>query len=103
MTEWIPIDPDDPAHWPEQGPRCPGIHLDKVAETNRWKLYVEEGKVTLTSGCQECDEVVWGPVGGEDIQMDVPVVGHLVSHVERYVDDVDHWWVFVPEVIERAD
>lgn len=105
--EWEVIDPADEARFTgNYGPLCPGLHLNKGAETNRWILRVEEGRVSMTSGCADCDAVVWDPVGGEDIEMYDGIVGHLESHVEIMgyeTPEYDHWWVFVPEVIERAD
>lgn len=89
FTDWVETTPE-----PEYGPFCPGIHIDGV-----WEMYIEEGKVTLTSGCQECDSVVWDPCGGEDVLSEIVIKGHMQSHVERYIDDVDHWWEFIPEAI----
>lgn len=85
---------------PIYGPRCPGI------DTHPWRLSIYEGAMALTSGCAECDEAVLGPVGGEDVFMEVDIQGHLVSHLETYHTlngtDYDHWWIFVPERIENS-
>lgn len=93
--EWEEVKFDDR---PIQGPPCLGIH------THPWRLSVYEGRASLTSGCADCDEAVMGPVGGEDVNMEVEIQGHLVSHLETYrtVDstEYDHWWIFVPEQIE---
>jgi hypothetical protein len=92
--EWDVVEFDDR---PDYGPHCPGI------DTHPWRLSVYEGRVVLYSGCASCDDAVMGPVGGEDVNMDVEIVGRLSSHLETYrtVDstEYDHWWVFVPTII----
>ena len=82
---------------PLHGPPC------RALVDHTWRLTVEEGRLGLRSGCDECDDAVWSPVGGEDIEMIGVIVGRLRSQVERYPGgDVDHWWEFVPERIEEA-
>ncbi len=106
MLKWEVIEGDDPRFAPEYGPPCPGLHLLKDTHQNEWKLVIEEGQITLTSGCQDCDRVVWDPVGGEDLEMSIPIKGYLMSHVEVYgyeTPEYNHWWEFIPEAIERAD
>lgn len=76
-------------------PPCPGVN------THPWRLWIEEGKMVLTSGCVECEEGVLGPVGGEDVHMYAPIVGRLESHLEVYgyeTPEYDHWWEFIPNV-----
>ena len=96
--EWVELAPDDPSLRPIFGPPC-GAFKDHT-----WRLSVEEGRVCLTSGCVECDDVVWGPVGGEDLVMPTVIVGRVESHLETYrgwdYTEYDHWWEFVPERIE---
>lgn len=92
------IDPDDPMLRPVYGPPC-GALLDHT-----WKLTVHEGRVSLNSGCDECDHTVMDPVGGEDVAMEVAIVGTLKSHLETYgweTPEYDHWWEFVPGRVER--
>ena len=95
IDEWTVGEFDDR---PLLGPDCPGI------DTHPWRLSVQEGRVVLESGCESCDEAVMGPVGGEDVNMDINIVGRLKSHLEMYrtcdSTEYDHWWVFVPERIE---
>lgn len=51
-------------------------------EGHEWRLTIEQGDVTLTSGCTECDDLVLSPAGIDAIDLDVPVVGTL-----RYEED----------------
>lgn len=90
--DWEPVTVDDR---PVYGPTCPGPN------THTWCLTVYEGKASVSSGCSECDEVVMGPAGGEDLIMDIQVPGKLLSHLETYRGfdyvEYDHWWEFVPD------
>lgn len=90
--EWeIVMNPEEPQ--PVYGPPCPG------PLTHTWRLTVEEGQVGLNSGCEDCNDVVMGSVGGEDVFMRGEVVGTLESHLETYgweTPEYDHWWEFVP-------
>lgn len=43
-------EPTGPLH----GPPCPGV------ASHRWTLSVEEGDISLRSGCDECD-AIWEP------------------------------------------
>lgn len=71
---------------------------------HEWELSVCEGRIGLTSGCAWCDDVVLGPVGGEDVEMDTPIVCKLTSHVEHYYGgDIDHWWELSPQRIGEPD
>lgn len=91
--EWVEIPPDDPMLRPIYGPPCPG------PLTHTWRLTVEEGQIALNSGCEECNDTVFGPVGGEDVFMQGEIVGTLASHLETYgweTPEYDHWWEFVP-------
>lgn len=91
------MDPDDPSLQPKHGPPCPGPNI------HPWKLYIHEGRVSLNSGCADCEEAVMGPVGGEDVEMDIAVTGRLESHLETYgweTPEYDHWWEFIPTGID---
>lgn len=99
MLDWAKIENFDDR--PIYGPRCPGY------TTHPWRLSVHEGRASLTSGCADCDEAVMGPVGGEDLEMEIEITGHLLSHLETYrtwdTTEYDHWWIFVSESIGEPD
>jgi hypothetical protein len=81
---------------PVLGPPCPGPNI------HAWSLAIEEGQMSLYSGCEECEEGILGPMGGEDVGMG-PIKGRLECHVERYYGgDVDVWWEFIPEGVQDA-
>lgn len=95
-VRWVTVDVDDR---PVFGPPCPG------PTSHRWSLTIEEGQVTLLSGCDDCQDVVFGPANGEDVAMNVTVSGRLDSHLERYgweTPEYDHWWEFVPTQIDGS-
>ena len=98
VDEWIEVEFDDR---PDLGPHCPGI------DTHPWRLSVYEGRAVLSSGCAECDDAVMSPMGGEDVNMDVGIVGRLHSHLETYrmadSTEYDHWWIFEPTQIGEPD
>jgi len=106
MGDWTVLDPDDPSLRPVYGPPC------GVGPTgHRWNLAIEEGKVTLWTGCEECDAAVIDPVGGDDVWMDQAIGGRM-----EFVPDCSNlggwhglrrcdcgWsWRFVPEQIGPA-
>lgn len=97
--EWVDMDPNDPILQPTDPP-C-GDLLNHV-----WKLTVHEGRVSLDSGCEDCNDTVMSPVGGEDVAMDVAIVGTLTSHLEKYgweTPGYDHWWEFHPNAIAAPE
>lgn len=97
MIDWGITHYDDR---PFLGPPCPG------PTSHAWRLNIEEGKMSLSSGCSDCDESVMGPYGGEDVHMVGTLTGTLNSHLETYpggpwgTTEYDHWWEFVPTAIE---
>lgn len=94
LGTWVVLDPADPLLAPVYDqPPCPGPTF------HEWSLTIEEGRMALSSGCQECDDVVLTPMGGEDVEMATVIKGRLTSHLETYgweTPEYDHWWEFVP-------
>lgn len=90
MTEWVEVDPFDFPPEP-YGPRCPG-----PGTHDTWELAIEEGQVTLTSGCKECEEGLGNYTNPEEYAMDaIPI--ELVCHVEDQGDDHYVWWEMIPK------
>lgn len=89
---------------PIYGPPC-GV----TPQGHKWRLSVEEGQASFTSGCDECDSAVLDPVGGDDVWLSGAILGRL-----KFVPDhpnLGGWhgldrcdcgwiWEFIPEHIE---
>ncbi len=70
LIEWEVVDDDQ---MPLHGPPCgvtPNGHV--------WHLTIEEGQMSLTSGCAECDDAILGPCGGDDVYMGALLRGRMV-------------------------
>lgn len=89
---------------PQYGPPRPSCEIGP--EGHEWRLTISEGQVDLISGCEQCYDAVFGYSGGEDVEMQVEVVGKMTSHLETYgweTPECDHWWVFEPSHIEIGE
>lgn len=82
----------------EAVPPCP-----TGAFNHEWSFTLHEGKMILTSGCEQCDEEIVYPVGGEDFFMeDFKIICKVDSHLETYgyeTPEYDHWWNVTPTKI----
>lgn len=85
---------------PVSGPPC-GVHPGG----HTWELSIQQGEICLTSGCEECDDAVLGPIGIDVLEVR-PIAGRLAFEREHpegqcpYMFDIcDHgyWWTFVPD------
>lgn len=70
-----------------------------------WTLQIEEGKVGMSSGCDECTNGIFAPTGGEELFMQA-IPGRLVFRPEH--EHLGGWhgftrcdcgwqWEFVPD------
>lgn len=91
MTEWVPIEVDDR---PECGPACPG------PETHSWRLSIEMGQASISSGCPECDlqmdpgfDLGLEVVGRMEVWQDHPNLGGWHGDVRC---DCNWGWNFIP-------
>lgn len=99
--DFVEVPPDDlrPLHGPPCGAGPQG---------HTWHLGVEEGRVHLSSGCDECDEAVLGPMGVEDIFMDdiagtikfIPEHENLGGWHGTIRCDCGYCWQFIPKESE---
>lgn len=66
-------------------------------ESHAWQFSLEEGQVTLTSGCNLCDDGLSDYIEPEDWEME-PIPVRLECHVEGpdYHGDTTVWWEIKP-------
>lgn len=92
IKRWVECDPIDDR--PTHGPSCPG------PDTHRWHLSIEEGRMGIGSGCEDCDLAIHG----EDVYMD-DIAGALTFHHEVMgYETPEHvvWWEFTPSKNGRS-
>lgn len=92
LIEWDEIDPAEEG--PEHGPACPG------PQTHRWELLIDDGGVSVGSGCADCDSWM------EGYMLAATLTGTLTFEHEHQgrpcpnyfgACDCSYWWRFTPE------
>jgi hypothetical protein len=100
--EWRELSQEEYEHLyrPIYGPFCssPCDHT--------WTMTIQEGRVCLDSGCEDCNDGVMSSMGGEDVEVPTKIQGKLKAHVEKYgweTIEYDCWWEFIPTKIEGKE
>lgn len=111
MTDWQEVNDFDDR--PVLGPPC-GVGPDGHTWHLSFNSYAggDGIGVSLTSGCEECDDAVLSATGGEEVYMSGEISGSL--HFEPDCSNLGGWhgltrcdcgwqWRFDPEQIVRED
>lgn len=99
FTEFVEVDPLDAWH----GPRIPC--LADGMQSHEWKLTIENGQVTVGSGCRRCDEDL-GDMEFEDLFMNTEITCKLKFNSEVYgweTPEYDFWMDLIPTEIGELD